>query len=102
MNLSQSDTDGENGTPTLVAGVAAKPFRALGFSDQLRDWPMLIRAMEMLSCIFSELSRKRQYSAEYPAELYPTGDKPGSAVSILPCMLINIRFCSETEPSHLQ
>lgn len=60
MNLSQSDTDGENGTPTLVAGVAAKPFRALGLSDQLRNWPILIKAMEMLSCIFLELSRKRQ------------------------------------------
>jgi len=51
----------------------------------------------MLSCVFLELLRKRQYPAEYPAELYPTGDKPGTVVSILPCVLINIRFCSETE-----
>ena len=39
MNLSQSDTDGENCTPTLVAGVAVKPgsqrsARELAYPDQ--------------------------------------------------------------------
>lgn len=84
MNLSQSDTDGENGTPTLVAGVAAKPFRALGFSDQLRDWPMLIRAMCRCSAASSQSFREEEaVFCRVSYRALPHGDKPGSAVSIL-------------------